>query len=700
MNGVHGRGVAALLLVLGLGACGGDEPAEVLSIPDEPGCNPLDPSFCSYPFPSMFFMRADADSPTGYRLNFTADNAGVDGAGGQEPFVEYMNRADGYSISTPLLAHIGDEPVDRDSLPAWENVAASVEPTSPIQILDRTSGERVPLWAETDDHAAAMLEGSSAAEVTARTSLMIRLQEGLQPNRRYAVVITDGVLGESGSPIVADDAFRALRDEIATDNTTLEEMRPEYEELFTFLADHGVERERTVLAWEFHSFSDEFITGTLVPHVEIARDAVEANTFEDTFDYEILACATSEEEDAAVSGCTYDAELHETEWRRIRGRFRVPAFQGIPGQTREIQLDAEGNPMLDGTLQAELTVMVPNSLRDAAAGSAPILVFGHGLLAQASDYIHNPDDNNGAMQIANDLGAIAVATRWVGLSTGDTLVAATAISDLSTFQSFVEGLVQSMVSTTLLVPFTRSTLASDPVLATSDGSASLVDPEYAVYYGISQGGIFGTVFMAVSPDVKSGVLHVPTSMYANVLQHSALFGDFQAILDLTYQDPFEQQMYLAWGQRLFDPLEPMNYVRHLADEPLTDLGAKNFLWQINYGDNEAPDFNAYPLARTIDAPLVDMSSPNEFYGLSTIATPTAPNTSGMMVFDPGLGRDPLVNANGSPQTFAHGSTRRNPEVIEQAVTYLAEDTAGTITTNCGGPCSVTPVPRAGRDTYP
>jgi hypothetical protein len=107
------------------------------------------------------------------------------------------------------------------------------------------------------------------------------------------------------------------------------------------------------------------------------------------------------------------------------------------------------------------------------------------------------------------------------------------------------------------------------------------------------------------------------------------------------------------------------------------------------------------MARTIEAPLPE-NSPHEVFGLPEIALPTAPNTTAFAIFDPGLGRRPLDNANtpSVPGTDAHQAIRRNDEVLEQIVAYFAPGEEGTVIDTCDGECNVTPVPREGEETYP
>ena len=58
------------------GTSGSSEAGETMEDPTTGGpwelgeCNPIDPTMCGLPYPSMFHMRA-ADTPTGYQVAFT-----------------------------------------------------------------------------------------------------------------------------------------------------------------------------------------------------------------------------------------------------------------------------------------------------------------------------------------------------------------------------------------------------------------------------------------------------------------------------------------------------------------------------------------------------------------------------------------------------------------------------------------------------
>ncbi len=64
-----------------------------------------------------------------------------------------------------------------------------------------------------------------------------------------------------------------------------------------------------------------------------------------------------------------------------------------------------------------------------------------------------------------------------------------------------------------------------------DGIADL-DPSRIYYFGSSQGGIYGTVFMAVEPDVRAGVLNVPGGPLLDISRLEPLDGIVSFLLPM------------------------------------------------------------------------------------------------------------------------------------------------------------------------
>ena len=75
-------------------------------------------------------------------------------------------------------------------------------------------------------------------------------------------------------------------------------------------------------------------------------------------------------------------------------------------------------------------------------------------------------------------------------------------SNVSNFRIIPDRLSQGLLNELLLMKLLKGSLYKDPVL-TFNGKIS-INPSESFYYGVSLGGIFGHVYMALSTDVERG----------------------------------------------------------------------------------------------------------------------------------------------------------------------------------------------------
>lgn len=659
----------------------------------EGDCDPLVGSVCAHPFPSLFYTQPDADSPTGWRTRYTAEILPPNVSGDPQPLLDFL-QDDGFANVTPFVTVIEGGRVDPTNLPTPHDPTVGMDPASPVQIFDLDTGERVPVWVEVE------LRG----ETDDQRPLIIRPLKALPYGHRAAVVITDSLKFEDGTTPAPTAAFAALRGGEASDDLAIEFRRPYTEEIFSVAGQAGVSREQIILAWQAPILSEAEAQGPLPAMVKAAAAAADAESL--SFEYEILGCVADDAEMYPALGCVSDQDalmppeggewidteddgypLWDENWRRIYGLVQLPWYLNADGR---VELDEAGQPVAQGTRPAKFVVMIPDSVRDAAPGTVPVVTFGHGLLALPQDYIGDDTNYSGQDQLADKMGAIFVGTYWLGLSGDDLNVAAGVAVDLNTAPAFSDLLSQGMVNTVLMTPFVRQALANDDLLQTPDGEGSLISPTDATYTGISQGGIFGTTFMALSPYVKTGVLHVPTAGYSHALPHSAQFGAFQAILDNVIDDLNDQAMMFTLIQRVFDAADPINYMHNLVAAPLTALGPKSNLWQCAIGDVDAPWYGCEMMIRTAGFPQLGPTV-REIYGVDVVEAPTEGSANVLQYFDPGLGL-PELRSDMRFDTGAHSSIRRNDEVHQQTRRFLDPADPGVAINPCGGPCEVIPAP--------
>jgi hypothetical protein len=626
------------------------------------------------PFPSLALVRPDAASPTGYRLSLTPPLVPFPAdPGGLGHYLERLNAADGFPVATPILALFPTVHVDAASLPSLDDLGASLQPGAAVQVLDSETGERVPVWAELDDRA----RDKAGAWRNDRRAMLVRPQRALGWGRLYTVVVTDAARDATGAPLPRPDWMeRAVHGEPGG-TPEREARRLHFERLLAGLEAAGVPRQRVVMAWQFPTMSRDFAQGPLLAIREQAAMLLPPLKFQ----YEYV-CQSADPADAPTLGCEIETGLHPAIWRRLEGTFRVPSFLGPDG---EIEWQ-DGAPVVQGWEEAPFVAVLPASIKDAANGTVGLVQIGHGLLSATRRYLMKAADENGTLDLVNDLGMIAAGTDFKGLSTDDLTDLVAMLGDFRQLWRLHDRLLQGMFNQYALTTLLQSTLADDPALL-GPGGAPLLDDGRATYFGISLGAISGAVFALTSPRVSAAVLHVGSSMFSSLLQHSAEFNLLQQIVDAKIKDPLAQQGTYALTQRSFDPIDPATWHDRFLADPLPGVAPRSLLWQVSLGDANAPDFGAHALFRSAGVPLVT-PSPCEVWGLERVAAPTAPGTTGAVIYD--AQKEPPVRTNDGPKdNGAHHALRCLHLVHQQVRDFFAPGAEGSVVLHCGdGPCIV------------
>lgn len=597
-----------LLLLL---ACAGTDPGETGDKPADVLPGALGAGVLN-PFPSAEIVGDDGgvEIPAG-TLPQVPDGTAMD--------VRRLNWRDGFSRVQTSVAML-PVPVDADSLSG----ASVVGTGGSVRMVDLDAGVEIPMFAELDAHPDAVAAGTRA--------LLVRPMVAMTPGHRVAVVVTDAVTS-GGQPLHLDEWEAA------------KEADPHYADLEDALGALGIDN--VALAWDFPVGDGTAVVRALAnPSVPVTH------TFDRVMDADVEP----------------EGNLPPGVWKKLEGTFVADNWL-VDDLVFEVGDD--GVPVAQGQAEADLYAYIPDSVRDLPAGTAPVVIFGHGILADPDDYFDKDDDPSATIEVANRLGAIVVATVWRGLTAKDQVDTVQMAGDFGRFPELTDRLAQGVANNlSLLRAIDEGTLLDDPLF---EGKA---DRSRIYWYGISLGAIEGAVTLANQDRIDHAVLHVGGSAWSTMLERSSNWSTFELLVSRGIVDPWERQVLYATSQLLWDPVDPASYVE--------DLQGRTFLWQESIGDDQVPNMSTELLMRSVGVPLGTPAATTP-YDVDSVGLPAVGPV--FTQFDPGLGM-PADENRPAEVTFAHGTPRVWEGCKAQTVGFFAAGAEGTVTHWCGeGPCT-------------
>jgi hypothetical protein len=670
----------AFLLVGALGAmgCGGDGDASPDAggdatgpISGGPDCDPIHTTRCAMPWPSSLYLEEDASRVTGYTLGF-GETSLPPNIHGVHPNPAPYRVLDGYGVGSAVMVSFPG--VDTSAMPAEQDMGVSMEASSPTVWLELDDAGnvvgRVPHWAELD------LRNPGADDQV----LFLRPGVILKEATRYVIAFRD-VHDTSGNPFAPEEAFVRLRDGNTADEPLLAPRQARFDEVFAALESEGIDRSELTLAWDFVTASSDGLHGTML-HVRdqgiAAFDAMGLVVDTESLRVRFFQNEVQEPDPEDEDMLPYNANIAV----RIQGTFEVPNFLEehtiSDFSSRRLHRDASGEVAQDGTRQAALDIIIPYSALDGEGTPHDLMIYGHGLLGSASQV-----GGSGVPELSNTHNIISFATDWTGMASPNQVDAIQSLNELSRFVFLSEQLHQGILDFILLSRGMRDGLQDllDALPQTEDlGIVVTDDPDHLYYSGISQGGIFGASFMALTPDIRRGHLGVPGNNYNTLLQRSIDFTPFSLPFNVSYPSPTDQVMGLAHIGLLWEMTEPVSYLRHITAEPFAGNDPHHVLlasatadWQVALITNE--------IATRSDMGIELMANyGRDVWGVEE--TPFPHEGSGLVNYSFGNPWPPPGNITpeddiGDP----HSWPRRTPEHQQQLMHFLH---TGEIIDVCGG----------------
>jgi hypothetical protein len=598
-------------------------------------------STATSPFPSNRFTVRDHRQNTGLRVNLPSPNCATRPSDCLD--VALLNQLDGFNTQ-PRISIPFDGAIDPDTV------------TSETVFLLRVGSLSDP-----DDFRPQTIGINQVVWDPATLTLLVSSDRHLDQHTSYLLIVTRGVRDASGDPIEPSEEFRESRHRGDSDDDRRANARS-YRELLARLLDedlleqisHGLSRREIAVA-------SLFTTGSVTSVLEGIRDEIKAAPAP-TVSFDL---GTHGEHTvfplSSVLGILFGVQI-TTAGPLHTVPVITPALQLFPGSVGSIAFGKfsamnfetsggfippvptrEGVPAVQSTEEIFFNLFLPSGPRPA--NGWPVAIFGHGFgdnknnspLAVASTLAHNGIATIAINAVGHGFGAGGTLTVMrlsgpVVLSAGgrgvdqngdgvidsvEGLFATGAETDLASR----DGLEQTVAD---LMQVVRAIQGGVHV----DGSGVALDPSRIYYFGQSLGGIYGTVFLGIEPDVHAGVPNVPGGSLTDIARLSPAFRpllglflagrvpslinvgglNFNDNMPLRNQPPvinsvpgaIDIQVFEDRGNWLQQSADPVAWAPFVRMNPLRGEGPKNVIIQFAFGDETVPNPTCTALIRSGD----------------------------------------------------------------------------------------------------
>ena len=502
-------------------------------------------------FPDDLYTVADSTTPTGRRVELTAETNGYVANIPRtfRPLFAALSTLDGFGTTGGGYLQF-NHPLRAETVPTGET---SINAGSAMLLgcLDAGNAERlIPYPFETI--------------LTDDATVIFRPMVPLPERTECSIVVTRGLLGEDGAPIVAP---AVLREALAGADPAL-------------LRGQGAAMRR---------HRDAAVAAGLTTAEAVV--AVVAFTTQSVTDEAIRIAASIASRPRAVTerlGCETGPRFRLCTVRFVADDYRNAA--------KVIEVNADATPL--GTYDLLATIYLP--LPDvAAAAPYPTIIFGHGLNGERQQAGRLADfaAPQGIATISIDAPAHGEHPR-ASLGGGG----AAFIEFFGLGGSGFEPLVlrdhwrQAAYDKLALVELLKSGVDAD-----GDGAADLAT-DHISYLGVSLGGIMGPEFLALTPEVKAAVLVVGGGRVTDILQFSETFGPLVDLLKPSGYDDNDVARFWPLAQTAIDRGDSASFARFISTQRLDDGAPVHLLNAHVLDDDIVPNVSNYALARALGVP--------------------------------------------------------------------------------------------------
>lgn len=442
----------------------------------------------------------------------------------------------------------------------------------------------------------------------------------LRPHTRYAFVVTDSLMGFDGKPIAkSPDLAQVLGDDPLTD-PNLQSARTKLEPDLAELEGLGIDRDDIVhLA--------VFTTNDPTEELFAFRDHLRANVPApkvNSKSWRLIATSDVSAEYVGVYGPSPNYQAGKIP-------FSIPDDGGNFNYV-------DGQPAVVDTfdLRFSLTIPTKDECKMPAEGY-PIVLYAHGTGGDFRSYYWDGTAGSLARKCIATMGVdqifhgkrpgapepdqdTAIALRFFNL---DNVMAART----SNRQSALDEVQRARLFTETKITIPANVSVWDQEIR--------FDPKRVMFFGHSQGGLNGPLFLAADDQALGGVLSgsgalmsitliektEPTPSVAQIVREVLLDLEPEEFTELDIHHPI-----MSFAQMLVDTTDPINYARSIIREPRAGMNPKNIYMTVGvdstgHGDSYAPPRGIEMHAVAMGLPLIGDTAQRE---IPEVAWPGGP----------------------------------------------------------------------------
>jgi hypothetical protein len=593
------------------------------------------------PFPSDRFTVFDSSQRTNLRVNLPSPNCAARPSDCAD--VALLNQLDGFNTQP------------RISIPFDGAIDPSTVTSQTVFIL------RVGNLSDPSDFQPQIIGINQIVWDPATLTLFVQSDQHLSQGTSYLLIITNGVRDTAGDPVEASDDFAHFRHDLNFGQTKDPQLKLYRKALIRSLDDDALASLAPALSPGDITAASFFTTGSVTATLEKILSQLKAAPAPVTSFNVGLQGQRTVFPLSSVQGILFRPQVSTAAPLPAGSFVPTPALQVFPGSVGTIAfgkfsaLNFEttgafipavptrtGVPAVQSTQDIYFNLFLPSGLRPA--NGWPVAIFGHGF---------GDNKNNSPFAVASALAARGIATLSInavghGFGPGGTLTVITPSGpvvlpaggrgiDLNGNGGIdnTEGLFATGTQRSI---FTRDGLqqtVADLMQAVraiqggvdADGNGTrALDPARIYYFGQSLGGIYGTIFLGIEPDVRAGVPNVPGGSVGDAARLSPTFQpllgsilasrvpslinvggiSFNDNMPLRNQPPVINTVPGAIAIQNFEDVtnwlgqagDPVAWAPFIRKSPLGGALAKNVIIQFALGDKTVPNPTTTALIRS------------------------------------------------------------------------------------------------------